>query len=103
MIPLIRSTTELMIMTNSRKDAVQTGNEIDVTEESGQRRTYLHSLKDDQVSLPLIPKTSRESWVKSKKAIKKFFDDLDYNNQNISSYELTLMKKQEQKDYHNAA
>ena len=103
MIPFIRSIKELMIMSNSREDLVQRKYDLNVNEESEKGKRYLHSIRANQLELPNIPKKTNLNWLKSKKAIKKFFDDLDYNNQNISSYDLTLMKKQEQKDYHEAA
>lgn len=103
MIPFIRSITELMVMTDSRSDVIQRKLDLNVAEESAQRKRYLHSINEEQVVLPDIPKRPRLNWFKSKKAIKRFFDDLDYNNQNISSYDLTLIKKQEEQDYHDAA
>ena len=103
MIPFIKSIEELMVITDSRSDTVPKKHGLHFTEESGQRKRYLHSISEEQIALPDIPKKNRLNWVKSKKAIKRFFDDLDYNNQNISTYDITLMKKQEQKNYHDAA
>ncbi len=103
MIPFIRSIAELMVITESSSDEIQRKHELDIMEESAQRKRYLHSVREEELALPNIPKTNRMNWVKSRNAIKRFFDDLDYNNQNISSYDLTLIKKQEQNDYHDAA
>ena len=103
MIPLIRSIYELMVITNSSSDLVKRKPDLEVTEESGQSKRYLNPLSEEKVTLPNMHKENRLNWVKGKKAIKRFFDDLDYNNQNISSYDLTLIKKQEQRNYHDAA
>ncbi len=103
MIPFIRSIEELKVMTDSRSEVVHRKHNRDIAEESGQRKRYLHSIREEKVGLPGIPNRNRLNWVKGKKAIIKFLDHLDYNNQNISSYEITLMKKQEQNQYHDAA
>ena len=102
MIPFIRTTGELMVLTNSRSDSIKRKDDLNIKEEN-QSRSYLHSTTEEKVELPCIAKRDRLNWIKRKSAIKKFFDDLDYNNQNISSYELTLIKKQDQKDYYDAA
>ena len=92
-----------MAITNSRSDSIKRNIDLNVEGKSPQRKRYLHSITEEQVKLPKIDKVGRLNWIKSKKAIKKFFDDLDYNNQNISSYDLTLMKKQDKRDYYDAA
>ncbi len=103
MIPFIRSIAELMVITDSRSEVLQRKADLDLSKESDQRKSYLHSSSEEKIVLPNIPRKHTLNWVKSKKAIKRFFDDLDYNNQNISTYDITLMKKQEQKNYHDAA
>lgn len=103
MIPFIRRIKELIIMTYSKSDLVQSKLEFKITEEVGQQRSFFNSISEEKIELPEIQKRDSQKWFRSKKAIKRFFDDLDYNNQNISSYDLTLIRKQEQKDYHDAA
>ncbi len=103
MITSIRSFVELMVMTDSKSDSIKSNHDLNVIEESGQRKRNLHSISEEQVVLPDIANITKRKWFKSKRAIKRFLDDLDYNNQNISSYDITLMKKQEDKNYHDAA
>ena len=55
------------------------------------------------ISLPNITQLKRRKWVKSKEAVSKFFDELDYNNQIQSSYELTLLERQKNYDKNNVA
>ena len=40
---------------------------------------------------------------KNKKSVSKFIDDLEYNNQIQSSYDLTLLDRQKNHDQNNAA
>ncbi len=102
MIPF-RSITELMVMTNSRSDLIKETHELNTRKESAQKNNSIAAVAQEQVVLPNITSDNRRTWIKSKQALKKFFDDLDYNNQNISSYDLTLIKKSEQKNYYDAA
>ena len=102
MIPF-RSIAELMAMTNYRSDLMQEKYEPNARKESVQKNNSLNSITQELVVLPDISRGTRKNWVKSKKALKRFFDDLDYNNQNISSYDLTLIQKSEQKNYYDAA
>ena len=97
MIPSFRSLDELMIITQSRYS-----NPIK-SYKSNLLRTYklgkikqTDSISQDKkiVNLPKVPKIKRRKWIKSKEAVSRFFDDLDYNNQIQSSYELTLLERQ---------
>ena len=56
-----------------------------------------------EIQLPNIPKITRSKRVKGKKAISKFLDTLDYNNQIPSSLDLTLIGRQEKHDYDDVA
>ena len=106
MIPSIRSFAELMVMTESRgqeKDFYSNEKAIKVTEDSGQRKRYLNSTQVKQIDLPEVPKIERDKWIKRRKAVSDFFNELDYNNQIQSSYDLTLIARQDQKNYHDAA
>ncbi len=97
MIPLIRSHSELMAITESRDNhmAVSKNNEIDsLTEHSGQRKRYLRSLDKKEISLPKLPETIRCKWKKNKDSVSRFIDRLGYNSQIQSSYDLTLLERQ---------
>ena len=96
MIPHIRSLSELMAITEPRNKRVFTKkNEISSsTVDSGQRKRYIRSLNKKDVNLPDIPKTLRRKWMQNKESVSRFIDDLDYNNQIQSSYDLTLLERQ---------
>ena len=47
-----------------------------------------------KIDLPDLPKSIRRKWIKNKESISRFIDDLDYNNQIQSSYDLTLLARQ---------
>ncbi len=106
MIPFIKSLAELMILTESRDHRVINYNDkhcIKVAEDSGQRKRYLRSNEDKNLELPGMRKTQRKEWRKGRKAISKFLDELDYNNQIQSSYDLTLLGRQTEYDHQDAA
>ena len=93
MIPFIRSLSELMAITNSResqKHISQYDERYSSTVDSGQRKSYIKSLDKKEVDLPNLPKTIRHKWMQNKTSLSRFIDDLDYNNQIQSSYDLTL-------------
>ena len=101
MIPFIRSLSELMALTNSRdpiKNRFQNNEMNSSTIDSGQRKRYIRSIKEKEIDLPNLPKKTRRKWIKGKEAVSKFFNDLDYNNQIQSSYDLTLLGRQNQKN-----
>tara|TARA_Y100001968_G_scaffold12743_1_gene10548 strand:- start:1644 stop:1964 length:321 start_codon:yes stop_codon:yes gene_type:complete len=106
MIPFIRSFTELMVITKSRdqyETDIQRNDTLCLSEESGQRKRYLNSEYEKKVDLPVLPKTKRRKWIKSKEAISRFFDNLDYSGQIQSSYDLTLLERQRNYDYKDVA
>ena len=97
MIPFIRSLSELMAITDSRdnqKHISQYNESYSSTIDSGQRKRYIKSLNKKKVDLPNLPKTIRRKWMQNKISISRFIDDLDYNNQIQSSYDLTLIERQ---------
>ena len=104
MIPIIRSLSELIAITKPRefenglsKKTLINSSTID----SGQRKRYIRSIDNKEVDLPDLPNTIRRKWILNKESITKFIDDLDYNNQIQSSYDLTLIdiqNKQNKKD-----
>ena len=106
MIPFIRSLSELMAITNSRecqKHVSQYNESYSSTVDSGQRKRYLKSLDKKEVGLPNLPKTIRRKWIQNKTSISRFFDDLDYNNQIQSSYDLTLIERQNKRNQQDVA
>ena len=106
MIPFIRSLSELMAITDSREcqKHVSQYNESDSsTVDSGQRKRYIKSLDKKKVDLPNLPKTIRRKWMQNKTSISRFIDDLDYNNQLQSSYDLTLIERQNKRNQQDVA
>ena len=106
MIPFIRSLSELMAITDSREcqKHVSLYNEIySSTVDSGQRKRYIKSLNKKEVDLPDSPKTIRRKWMQNKTSISRFIDDLDYNNQIQSSYDLTLIERQNKRNQQDVA
>ena len=106
MIPFIRSLSELMAITDSRecqKHVSQYNESYSSTVASGQRKRYLKSLDKKEVDLPDLPKTIQRKWMKNKTSISKFIDDLDYNNQIQSSYDLTLIERQNKRNQQDVA
>ena len=97
MIPFIRSLSELMAVTEARENQnhLSKRNEINSsTVDSGQRKRYIRSLDEKQVDLPNVPKTIRRKWMQKKEFLSRYLDDLDYNDQIQSSYDLTLLERQ---------
>ena len=100
MIPFIRSLSELMAITDSRecqKHVSQYNDSYSSTVDSGQRKRYIKSLDKKEVDLPNFPKTIRRKWMQNKTSLSRFIDDLDYNNQIQSSYDLTLIERQNER------
>ena len=106
MIPFIRSLSELMAITDSRdskKHVSQHNERYGTTVDSGQRKRYIKSLDKKEVGLPNLPKTIRRKWMQNKTSISRFIDDLDYNNQIQSSYDLTLIERQNKRNQQDVA
>ena len=106
MIPFIRSLSELMAITDSReiqKHVSQYNKRNSSTVDSGQRKRYIKSLNKEEVDLPNLPKTIRRKWMQNKTSISRFIDDLDYNNQIQSSYDLTLIERQNKRNQQDVA
>ena len=98
MIPFIRSLTELKAITASRDIRISTSayNELDLsTIESQIQKKHMRSFeKNNEIELPNLPKIIRSKWLDNKKSVSRFFNNLDYNNQIQSSYDLTLIERQ---------
>ncbi|WP_269613516.1 hypothetical protein [Prochlorococcus marinus] len=106
MIPFIRSLSELMAITESRESQrhVSQYNESYSSQiDSGQRKRYIKSLNKKEVDLPDLPKRIRRKWMQNKKSLSRFIDDLDYNNQIQSSYDLTLIERQNKRTQQDVA
>ena len=106
MMPFFKSMTELMVITKS-KDKQKTSQESiqmkNIVEDSGQRKRYLRLEDERQIKLPPLPKSTKVKWLKSKDAISNFINDLDYNNQIQSSYDITLIERQIHRNHQDAA
>ena len=106
MIPLMRSLSELIVITQSRDHYCKRNErkEENISLCKGnQSNNEMNQLDKKAVWLPDLPSIKRRKWTKSKKAILRFLDELDYNNQIQSSYDLTLLKRQNAYDQHDAA
>tara|TARA_B100000945_G_scaffold77972_1_gene60233 strand:- start:1381 stop:1701 length:321 start_codon:yes stop_codon:yes gene_type:complete len=106
MIPFIRSLTELMAITESRDipKVIYKSNEIyNSTTDSGQRKRYIRSLDKQPIDLPDLPKTIKHKWKQRKDYVSRIFDDLDYNNQIQSSYDLILLERQNNRNQQDVA
>ena len=101
MIPFIRSLSELMAITESRdtkNDLSQNNESYNSIMDSGQRKRYTRSLFKKDVDLPNLPKKIKHNWIINKKNLSRFVDELDYNNQIQSSYDLTLLERQNKRN-----
>ena len=107
MIPFVRSLAELMIITQSR--TILTKSSDHTAEHSfSENREDLNNdaqnrQKKKQIILPNLPKHKRRKWIKSKEAVSRFLDNLDYNNQIQSSLDLTLLECQNNYDQQDIA
>ena len=106
MIPIIRSLSELMAITESReskRNLTQKHESYSTAIDSGQRKRYARSLDKKEVILPNMPKSIRRRWMQNKKHVSRFIDELDYNNQIQSSYDLTLLERQNNRNQQDVA
>ena len=106
MIPFIRSLSELMAITESREtqnDLYQNNESCNSIMDSGQRKRYTRSLDTKDVDLPSLPKQVRRNWITRKEKLSRFVDELDYNNQIQSSYDLTLLERQHKRNTQDVA
>ena len=97
MITLFRSFGELMLITqpkHSIKRTVKTEGCQGCSENILQRKNNTIQSKNNLINLPDIPKQTRKNWIKSKKAMSKFIDELDYSNKIQSTYDITLTERQ---------
>ena len=106
MIPFIRSLPELMAISSSTdelKVCIEKKSIKTLKEGREGRNKNINSRHETIVLLPELPKKKRRRWIKSKEAVSRFFDELDYNNQIQSLYDLTLLDRQRNYDEHDVA
>ena len=106
MIPFVRSLTELRMMTKSRDLIINNIIEKDmknISEEIDKSSIDRNFKTKNNIDLPDLPNIKRRKWVKSKEVVSRFFDELDYNNQIQSSYDITLLESQNNYHQHDVA
>tara|TARA_Y100001968_G_C19328572_1_gene703078 strand:+ start:187 stop:507 length:321 start_codon:yes stop_codon:yes gene_type:complete len=106
MIPFIRSVQELIALDNAReyfKKVSSRSKDNFKLKNDRQEKIQINALDRNKIDLPDLPKSTRLKWRKGKKAVSKFFDELDYNNQIQSSYDLTLLASQNNSNHKDAA
>ena len=106
MITIIRSITELMVITTSRDHLKQNKFEKDIKDvlpnnNIGKNNRIAKTKK--LIKLPNLHKIERRRWTKRKEAFSRFLDELDYNNQIQSTYDITLIDSQKKYDHHDVA
>ena len=107
MIPFIRSITELMVITKPQKEInvrfnTETRNNL-IKKDTYHTKRDRASKDKELVKLPSLPRIPRYKWIKSKEAVSRFLDTLDYNNQIQSTYDLTLLERQKNHEDYDAA
>ena len=106
MMTIIRSITELMVITTSREHLKQNEFEQDIKDIlaiNDKSKNNRIPKNNNLIKLPNLPKTERKRWTKRKEALYKFLDELDYNNQIQSTYDITLIDSQKRYDHHDVA
>ncbi len=106
MIPFYRSFTELMLITNSKNQKTYNFNSDQnkgFSNDSKKVKINIESNGQKLIELPKLPKIERKKWIKTREAVSKFFDELDYRDEIQSSYELTLLERQKDYDNQNVA
>ena len=106
MIPFIRSLNELMIITQPRNNHYKSLREKEgeyLSEDNGEKKKYSTSKEEIAIKLPNLPKNRRQRWIKGKEVVSKFFDELDYNNNIQSTYDITLIERQKNHEQHDVA
>ena len=94
MITLIRSLTELRLITQSRAKKTknqQISNLSSLAEDCGQRKRYLRSISEKNIDLTNLNKIKRSKWREEKDAVNDFLDDLSYDKEIRSSDHLQLI------------
>tara|TARA_B100001250_G_C19728572_1_gene757287 strand:- start:740 stop:1057 length:318 start_codon:yes stop_codon:yes gene_type:complete len=105
MIPFIRSLSELKAITESRDSKKELIKNESYSPErgSGQRKRYGRSLVKKEIELPNLSKAIRYKWMKNKESVLRFINDLDYSNEIQSTYDLTLIERQNKRTQQDVA
>ena len=106
MTSFIKSLSALMAIIDSiysQKHISQYNKRNSSTVDSGHKKRYIKSLNKKKIDLPDLPKTIRRKWMQNKTSISRFIDELDYNNQIQSSYDLTLIERQNKRTQQDVA
>ncbi len=106
MIKYIKSLKVLIAIKKLRENEKNLSNKNRMKQlrlDRGQGKKHIKSLDQDEVKLPNVPKILRRKWIQNKRSISRFIDDLDYNNQIQSSYDLTLLERQNKISQRDAA
>ena len=100
MIVFIRSLKELMLLTKSKDEQGRINEIINYEYDPSIEKKFSYENKDKiEIKLPELPLKTKYKLIKRKKALSRFFDTLDYNNQIQSSYDLILLQRQNS-NYH---
>ena len=97
MIPFFRSLNELMVITHSDYAYKNNSDNSKLSRKPNDNENKVKSIITENskaINLPKLPNIKRKKWIKTRKAVSKLFDELDYNNQIQSSYEITLFESQ---------
>ena len=97
MITLFRSFGELMLISqpkDSIKRTVKSEGSQGYSEDINLRKNNPIQKRNKLVELPNIPKQARKNWINKKKAISKLIDELNYTNNIQSTYDITLIERQ---------
>ena len=103
MIPFLRSPAELNIITQSKHREFKKLKNSHHGYIINEKKEIKTSKSNKRVTLPQFPKTARQKWVKSKEAVSRFFEEMDYNNEIQSTYDITLIDRQRNYDHHDVA
>ena len=106
MIPFIRSIAELMVITQSKDQINKNAEENDLIrseEDIYQNKRHMRSKDREMIDLPNIPKIKRRRWEKNKELSTSFLNELDYNNEIPSSYDITLQQRENNFNKHDVA
>ena len=100
MIPLIRSIAELMVTTKPKEKKSERiwMNQIhSLGIESGQRKRYISSKREEGVRLPNLKKVNGTKWIERTDAINKLVNKIN------SSYDIKLLKQKREESRKEAA
>ena len=106
---MIRSIRAILRLVSNKKSSnwpdTISSDEVDdsLLREIDQKKRYDVSRNKKKVELPDIPLSIRGKLKNKKRSISRFIDELDYNNQIISSYEITLLERQNKRDQKDVA